>query len=76
LLYVPGNVEKMILKARDTAADALILDLDDAVAAEQKPDARALVAAASGGAERFRDRMIETMHVEMAKRLLARLPGA
>ncbi len=36
-------------------------------------DARALVAAASGGAERFRDRMIETMHVEMAKRLLARV---
>jgi (3S)-malyl-CoA thioesterase len=35
-------------------------------------DARALVAAASGGAERFRDRMIETMHVEMAHRLLAR----
>lgn len=35
-------------------------------------EARALVAAASGGAERFRDRMIETMHVEMAKRLLAR----
>lgn len=36
-------------------------------------DARALVAAASGGAERFRDRMIETMHVEMAQRLLARI---
>lgn len=35
-------------------------------------DAQALVAAASGGAERFRDRMIETMHVEMAKRLLSR----
>lgn len=35
-------------------------------------DARALVAAASGGAERFRDRMIETMHVEMARRLMAR----
>ncbi len=35
-------------------------------------DARALIAAASGGAERFRDRMIETMHVEMAKRLLLR----
>lgn len=39
-------------------------------------DARALVAAASGGAERFRDRMIETMHVEMAKRLLARADSA
>ncbi len=36
-------------------------------------DARALIAAASGGAERFRDRMIETMHVEMAERLLSRL---
>lgn len=36
-------------------------------------DARLLIAAASGGAERFRDRMIETMHVEMAKRLLARI---
>ena len=34
--------------------------------------ARALVAAASGGAERFGDRMIETMHVEAAKRMLAR----
>lgn len=40
--------------------------------AAELEDARALVAAASGGAERFRDRMIETMHVEMAKRLLAR----
>jgi (3S)-malyl-CoA thioesterase len=35
--------------------------------------ARALVSAASGGAERFGDRMIETMHVEAAKRLLARV---
>ncbi len=39
-------------------------------------DARALVAAASGGAERFRDRMIETMHVEMAQRLLERAEQA
>lgn len=38
-------------------------------------DARALVAAASGGVERFRDRMIETMHVEAARRILARLAG-
>ena len=34
--------------------------------------ARALVAAASGGAERYGDRMIETMHVETAKRMLER----
>jgi (3S)-malyl-CoA thioesterase len=41
--------------------------------ATEVEDARALIATTSGGAERFRDRMIETMHVEMAKRLLARV---
>ena len=35
-------------------------------------EARALVAAATGGAERFRDRMIEDMHVETARRLIER----
>lgn len=35
-------------------------------------DARALIEAATGGAERFRDRMIEAMHVEEARALLAR----
>jgi (3S)-malyl-CoA thioesterase len=35
-------------------------------------EAAALVAAASGGAERFRDRMIESMHVAQAQALLAR----
>ncbi|MEN2746395.1 CoA ester lyase [Sphingomonas sp. T9W2] len=35
-------------------------------------DAAALIAAATGGAERFRDRMIEAMHVETAQRLLER----
>lgn len=36
--------------------------------------ATALIAAASGGAERFQDRMIEDMHVEMARRTLQRAP--
>ncbi len=44
LLYVPGVSEKMILKARDLASDALILDLEDAIAPEQKIEARATVA--------------------------------
>lgn len=44
LLYVPGNSEKMIVKARDTAADGIILDLEDGVAPAQKREARALVA--------------------------------
>ena len=44
LLYVPGTSEQMILKARDSAADALILDLEDAIAAERKIEARGTVA--------------------------------
>jgi citrate lyase subunit beta/citryl-CoA lyase len=40
--------------------------------AEELDDARALIAAATGGAERFRGRMIEAMHVEAAKRALNR----
>jgi|KBSSwiStaDraftv2_1062776.scaffolds.fasta_scaffold20370_7 citrate lyase subunit beta/citryl-CoA lyase len=35
-------------------------------------DAKALIDAASGGAERFRGRMIESMHVESARRLVKR----
>lgn len=34
-------------------------------------DARALIAAAQGGAERFRDRMIEALHVDRARALIA-----
>jgi (3S)-malyl-CoA thioesterase len=35
-------------------------------------EARALIEAASGGAERFRDRMIESMHVAQARALIER----
>jgi len=40
--------------------------------ASELEDARALVEAATGGAERFRGRMIETMHVDAARRALKR----
>lgn len=40
--------------------------------AQEVADAEALVEAATGGAERFRDRMIETMHVDQARALLER----
>lgn len=43
LLYVPGISEKMILKARDSAADGLILDLEDGIAPDRKLEARATV---------------------------------
>lgn len=38
-------------------------------------DARALIHAASGGAERYMDRMIEGMHVDQARAVLARAGG-
>jgi citrate lyase subunit beta/citryl-CoA lyase len=42
---------------------------------EEVEEARRLVEAATGGAQRFEGRMIEAMHVEQARRLLARAQG-
>jgi citrate lyase subunit beta / citryl-CoA lyase len=50
-LYMPGANERALVKAHDIPADALILDLEDAVAPSAKADARARVcAAAASGA--------------------------
>ncbi len=46
VLYMPGSNARAMEKARDIAADALILDLEDAVAPDAKEDARAQVVAA------------------------------
>lgn len=46
LLYVPGNSEKMIEKARSSAADGIILDLEDSIPPDQKESARETVARA------------------------------
>ncbi|MFM6853413.1 MAG: aldolase/citrate lyase family protein, partial [Sphingopyxis sp.] len=45
LLFVPGDSERKFAKASASAADALILDLEDAVAPGQKASARAMVSA-------------------------------
>ncbi len=44
LHFVPGANEKLLRKSLTLAADSLILDLEDAVAPEQKDSARATVA--------------------------------
>ncbi|QPQ56003.1 CoA ester lyase [Allosphingosinicella flava] len=44
LLFVPGDRPERMEKALGLGADALILDLEDAVAPEKKPEARRLVA--------------------------------
>ena len=46
LLFSPGSSRRMLEKARTSGADALIFDLEDAVAADQRGEARANVAAA------------------------------
>jgi citrate lyase subunit beta/citryl-CoA lyase len=45
LLFVPGDDEKKLAKALTDGADALIVDLEDSVAAAAKSAARAIVAA-------------------------------
>jgi citrate lyase subunit beta / citryl-CoA lyase len=50
VLYMPGANERALEKAKGIPADALILDLEDAVAPDAKPEARERVcAAASSG---------------------------
>jgi citrate lyase subunit beta/citryl-CoA lyase len=46
VLYMPGSNARAMEKAREIPADALILDLEDAVAPDAKEEARAQVAAA------------------------------
>ena len=45
-LYMPGSNSRALEKARELAADVLILDLEDAVAPEAKATAREQVCAA------------------------------
>jgi citrate lyase subunit beta / citryl-CoA lyase len=45
MLFVPADSEKKLAKALSVAADALILDLEDAVAADNKAQARPMAAA-------------------------------
>ncbi len=44
VLYIPGARERALEKARDLPADAIIFDLEDAVATDEKAAARGLLA--------------------------------
>ncbi len=46
LLYVPANAERFVARAHERGADAIILDLEDAVAPGEKVAARAALTAA------------------------------
>ncbi len=51
VLYMPGANERALEKAKTLPADALILDLEDAVAPDAKADAREQVCAAAAAGE-------------------------
>ena len=51
VLYMPGANERALEKAKGIPADALILDLEDAVAPDAKPEARDRVCAAARSGE-------------------------
>lgn len=50
-LYIPGSKERALEKAKTLATDAILFDLEDAVAPDEKPNARKLLAdtLAAGG---------------------------
>jgi citrate lyase subunit beta/citryl-CoA lyase len=55
LLFVPADSEKKLAKGLETGADAVILDLEDSIAADRKPAAREMALAflkGHGGTER------------------------
>ena len=44
-LFVPADSERKVMKALDSDADAIIFDLEDSVAIDRKPAARAILKA-------------------------------
>ena len=46
VLYLPGSNAKALAKARELPVDAIVLDLEDSVAPEAKPEARERIVAA------------------------------
>ena len=61
VLYIPGSKERALEKAKTLPVDAIIFDLEDAVAVDEKTNARALLAetlrTADYGARRVSARM-------------------
>src|SRR3984893_5060133 len=82
LLFVPGSNPRALEKARSLPADGLIVDLEHAVAAQAKEEARAIVAAAlaaggyGGGGVVLRVSPLDTPSAHPALPTAATLPIA
>jgi len=57
MLFVPGDSEKKLAKGAGIGADALILDLEDAVAAARRPLAREMICEYLNSADRARSEL-------------------
>lgn len=80
-LFVPGDSERKLEKARENPADALILDLEDSVAKDRQETARAMVCAyLKARTERTRQKLwvrINPLDTDLAlPDLAAIMPGA
>lgn len=69
LLYVPASSERFIAKAHERGADAIILDLEDAVAPADKDRARAALAEAVPSAARHGAKVFVRINSEPAMQL-------
>ncbi|WP_016744109.1 HpcH/HpaI aldolase/citrate lyase family protein [Rhizorhabdus wittichii] len=77
LLFVPGDRPERFPKAAASGADALILDLEDSVAPENKPAARAAIAEWLGGTRPVRSFVrINPLDSEHVRADLAAVIGA
>ena len=47
-MFVPGNRDRFIQKAKSSQADAILLDIEDGVLPAEKPEARRMIATALG----------------------------
>ncbi|MEX5728242.1 (3S)-malyl-CoA thioesterase [Rhodovulum iodosum] len=78
VLYIPGSKQRALEKAKTLAVDAIIFDLEDAVAVDEKPAARALLAetlTAGGYGKRARIVRVNGLDTEWGRDDVAALAG-
>ena len=75
-LFVPGDSERKLARAAASGADALILDLEDSVAADRLPVARAMVADYLRAAARTRGELWVRVNALASPHALADLVAA
>jgi citrate lyase beta subunit len=76
MLYVPASSERFIAKAHERGADAIILDLEDSVAPDEKEKARAGLAKSIPLVSRNGAKVFVRVNPRQRGSLLTRTPPA